>query len=116
MSFESSMLDILTGKSTFEEVYLKQVDQEIEKKKPLLKQVIINTYYLEALSALLIQKGLLTGEEKEALNEVIEQKAEETLNKQIAEAREEARKSFADEMSKFGDKKESVENGGISSC
>ena len=81
MSFESSMLDILTGMSTFEDVYLKQVDQEIEKKKPLLKQVIINTYYLEALSALLIQKGLLTEEEKEALNEVIEQKAARAFHK-----------------------------------
>ena len=96
MSFESSMLDILTGKSTFEDVYLKQVDQEIEKRKSLLKQVIINTYYLEALSAILIQKGLLTEEEKETLDEVIEQKAKKQLNKQIAEAREKARKSFAD--------------------
>ena len=109
-------LDVLTGKLTLEDNYMNQVDHEIEKIKPQFELIFFNTFYLAGISEVLVEKGLMSKEDDEALLKAAKEKVKQELDKKIAEAREEARKSFADEMSKFGDKKESVENGGISSC
>ena len=92
------LLDLLTGKISLEDLYMKIFDQEMLKMKPHLTATFLNSVYISGISEVLIVRGIMTEEEDKLLRKTALEEAEKLVEEHIKKAREVAKAEFSEVM------------------
>jgi len=95
---EDRLIDLLTGKISLEDEYMKICDQKMLEMKPYLTATFLNTVYISGISEVLIARGIMTKEENELLRKTAREESEKLVEEQIRKTREIARAEFSKVM------------------